>query len=46
MNDIEKFKDKLLDKFGNICDWNDFAEFTFEEIGNIIDSVAEEMGVY
>lgn len=35
-------RDKLVDKFGDIGYWNDFSEFTLEEIVNIIDSVLDE----
>lgn len=40
--EIEAFRDELVDTFGDMRNWNDFSEFTLEEIVNVIDSIASK----
>ena len=35
-------RDELIDTFGDKRNWNDFAEFTLEEIVNIVESVTDK----
>ena len=34
---VDRFKDKLMDKFLSLCDYNDFNKLTLLTIGEIVD---------
>ena len=39
---IDMFKDKLMDEFLEMCNYNDFSKLTLLEIGDTVDRIYDE----